>query len=160
MNKPFYVTFNDKGSSPYPMDEYLVVYAKDITDAIEKYSEVYPSETKGHYSFACIYSGADWNASISKFYHKDGPVEVIGKEKDGPSKLYVIVGTKPDGTTYEAGYAETEHIANHLLSVLSENAKDKEYSYSVCSACMNQVTVDDTVLSFEEHEEDAGEMEL
>ena len=78
----FYFTFGSDDGYPYGADEYVMVKANNLNEAISLFKTVHPNRNNGCVNCAFWYSEEQWNGGngTSRYYKGIDPVEVISTE--------------------------------------------------------------------------------
>lgn len=72
----FYFTFGSDPGFPY-QDTYLVVYAKNLEEAIEKFRKKHPDRHTNCLNCAFFYTEEEWEGSENQKFYPEIPAEVI-----------------------------------------------------------------------------------
>lgn len=75
--KNFYFTFGSAEEFPYERGQFVLVKAKNMREAIQKYKEKHPCRTPGLLNCADYYPERIFNSFRDKYYKGVEPAEVI-----------------------------------------------------------------------------------
>lgn len=76
--KRFYFTFGTDPEYPYGQDDYVLVYADNLAEAVEKFKAKHPNRPGSDcVNCAFWYNEEQWNKSTKQYYGDRKPVEVI-----------------------------------------------------------------------------------
>ena len=75
---PFYFTFGTDPAYPYGIEDYVVVHAASLSDAVHKFNQKH-RKRPGSNATNCAfwYTEEEWNKSTKQYYGDRKPVEVI-----------------------------------------------------------------------------------
>lgn len=77
--KRFYFTFGSDPEYPYGQDDYVLVYADDLMEAVEKFKAKHPNRPGSDcVNCAFWYKQDAWDNGTRLFYEGREPIEVIG----------------------------------------------------------------------------------
>ncbi len=98
MSKKYFFTFGSFKYFPY-QNTYLVVIARNKSDACKGFRMKYPDRDPNHPSINCsgIYDEETWGKYVSKYYPNQEPVDIVfapncyGEAKDNYDDIYIYV---------------------------------------------------------------------
>ena len=74
--RKYYFTFGSDERFPY-QNGYLVIYAKDMSEAVRMFRDKYPDRNEGIINCSFYYSQAAWDSSTKRYYKGETPKDVL-----------------------------------------------------------------------------------